>query len=60
MTNPRSKAKNFVKDNLLTILTVVGVVGGTLSGLGIKYMSESAWTQREIMYIQYPGDLFLR
>lgn len=60
MTNPRSKGKNFVRENLLTILTIVGVVGGTLSGLLIKYMSEDTWSQREIMYIQYPGDLFLR
>lgn len=60
MTKTRSKGKSFLKDNLLTILTVVGVIGGTLTGLLIKYMSEDTWTEREVMYVQYPGDLFLR
>uniref|UniRef100_A0A182PJ08 Amino acid transporter n=1 Tax=Anopheles epiroticus TaxID=199890 RepID=A0A182PJ08_9DIPT len=56
---PTSRWKRFVKSNLLTFLTVVGVFGGTALGLMLKNSSEP-WTQREVMYIQYPGDLFLR
>ncbi|XP_053675417.1 excitatory amino acid transporter 3 [Anopheles nili] len=56
---PTSRWKRFVKSNLLTFLTVVGVFGGTALGLLLKN-SEEPWTQREVMYIQYPGDLFLR
>lgn len=33
--------------------------GGTIFGLILKN-SGTQWTEREIMYIQYPGDLFLR
>lgn len=33
--------------------------GGTAFGLVLKNQG-TQWTQRDIMYIQYPGDLFLR
>lgn len=53
------KKESVLGENLLTILTIVGVVGGTIFGLILK-KSDRQWTQRDIMYIQYPGDLFLR
>lgn len=58
-SRPTSRWKRFLKSNLLTFLTVIGVFGGTTLGLMLKNSSEP-WTQREVMYIQYPGDLFLR
>jgi solute carrier family 1 (glial high affinity glutamate transporter), member 3 len=48
-----------MKSNLLTILTIMGVFGGTALGLSLKNSSQQ-WTEREVMYLQYPGDLFLR
>lgn len=51
--------RSVLGENLLTILTIIGVVGGTIFGLILK-KSDHHWTQRDIMYIQYPGDLFLR
>ncbi|CAH1718380.1 unnamed protein product [Chironomus riparius] len=51
--------RSVLGENLLTILTIIGVVGGTIFGLILK-KSDHNWTQRDIMYIQYPGDLFLR
>lgn len=51
--------KSVLGENLLTIVTVVGVVAGTVFGLILKNSGQK-WTEREIMYIQYPGDLFLR
>ncbi|XP_058125843.1 excitatory amino acid transporter 3 [Anopheles ziemanni] len=56
---PTPRWKRFIKSNLLTFLTVLGVFGGTALGLVLKN-SEVPWTEREVMYIQYPGDLFLR
>lgn len=44
---------------MLTILTVIGVLGGTIGGLVLK-QGHHEWTKREVMYIQYPGELFLR
>ncbi|KAG5682973.1 hypothetical protein PVAND_012288 [Polypedilum vanderplanki] len=51
--------RSVLGENLLTIVTIIGVVGGTIFGLILK-KSDQKWTQRDIMYIQYPGDLFLR
>lgn len=51
--------RSVLGENLLTIVTIIGVVGGTVFGLILK-KSDHVWTQRDIMYIQYPGDLFLR
>uniref|UniRef100_A0A1B0D2N5 Amino acid transporter n=1 Tax=Phlebotomus papatasi TaxID=29031 RepID=A0A1B0D2N5_PHLPP len=58
-TSNGSICMQFFKRNLLTILTIVGVFGGTIVGLLLKMGSEE-WTPREVMYLQYPGDLFLR
>lgn len=53
-------SRGFIQRNLLTILTCVGVLSGVVVGLVVKGSSKEPWTKREIMYIQYPGDLFLR
>lgn len=53
-------SRGFIKRNLLTIFTCVGVLSGCIVGLTIKNFSKDVWSKRQIMYIQYPGDLFLR
>ncbi|XP_055688090.1 excitatory amino acid transporter 3 [Lutzomyia longipalpis] len=58
-TSSNSRCMVFIKRNLLTMLTIVGVFGGTIVGLLLKVGSDT-WTEREVMYLQYPGDLFLR
>lgn len=43
------------------MLTVIGVFAGIAIGFILKFSKgEEGWTKREIMYIQFPGDLFLR
>lgn len=61
MTRPKedSKFKAFMRENSLTMLTVTGVFLGGLVGFIIKN-STGEWTKREIMYISFPGELFLR
>uniref|UniRef100_A0A0K8SXQ7 Amino acid transporter n=1 Tax=Lygus hesperus TaxID=30085 RepID=A0A0K8SXQ7_LYGHE len=49
-----------MKKNLLPVLTVMAVVGGVSMGFILRTTSSSKWTPREVMYIQFPGDLFLR
>ncbi|TMW48557.1 hypothetical protein DOY81_006346, partial [Sarcophaga bullata] len=56
MTRPK---KSFMEENLLTILTVIGVFLGGVVGFIIK-STTGAWTNREIMYISFPGEIFLR
>ncbi|RZF44794.1 hypothetical protein LSTR_LSTR000746 [Laodelphax striatellus] len=54
------KRDTFVRKNLLTIFTVGGVIGGVIVGLILKNSTNERWTAREVMYVQFVGDLFLR
>lgn len=55
----RNKCTVFMRENLLTLMTIIGVVSGTLLGYSLR-ASGVEWTRREVMYFQYPGELFLR
>ncbi|KAF5303356.1 hypothetical protein FQR65_LT08269 [Abscondita terminalis] len=54
------KMRKFLRSNLLTILTVSGVICGGIFGFLLRQYSDKKWTEREIMYINFVGDLFLR
>lgn len=60
MADPRRKVQRCLQTNMLTILTVAGVVGGMITGGILRAMQTSQWTSREVMYLQFPGDIFLR
>lgn len=49
-----------LKTNLLTILTIAGVVAGGALGFILRATRDEGWTDREVMYIGFLGDLFLR
>ncbi|CAL8120271.1 unnamed protein product [Orchesella dallaii] len=55
----KSKTKAFLRENLLAILTVIGVLSGVALGFGLRTREEK-WNQREVMYVKFIGDLFLR
>ncbi|EDV58348.1 excitatory amino acid transporter 1 [Drosophila erecta] len=62
MTRPKQeggKFKAFMQENVLTMATVIGVFVGGLIGFIIKN-STGEWSKREIMYISFPGEIFLR
>uniref|UniRef100_T1GUI5 Uncharacterized protein n=1 Tax=Megaselia scalaris TaxID=36166 RepID=T1GUI5_MEGSC len=60
MSRPRNMpAKSFLRENSLTILTIIGVCTGSVVGLILKHNSESEWSKRDIMYITFPGEIFL-
>ncbi|CAL4065671.1 unnamed protein product [Meganyctiphanes norvegica] len=52
--------KEAIRNHLLPILTVSGVGGGIILGLILRYSRAEGWTKREIMYVGYLGELFLR
>ena len=52
-----SKVKNWLRGNLLLILTFSGVVVGVVGGLALRYCDPSDST---IHLIAYPGKLFMR
>ncbi|KAF7996281.1 hypothetical protein HCN44_001913 [Aphidius gifuensis] len=58
MARPK-KWKSCLGENGLTLFTVFGVIAGTVLGFSLKAV-KTDWTPREIMYIEFPGDLFLR
>lgn len=54
------KIRSCLRHNALTMLTVGGVVGGVVLGIILRNSRTGRYTNREIMYINYAGDLFLR
>ncbi|KAJ8980456.1 hypothetical protein NQ317_007652 [Molorchus minor] len=52
--------KTFIRRNLLTILTVIGVVAGCVTGIVIRNIEQKSYSKRMSMYIAFPGDIFLR
>lgn len=52
--------KKIIRRNLLTILTALAVLLGTLVGCIIRSTGTQTWSKRDIMYLQFPGDIFLR
>jgi len=49
----------FIRANLLAICTLAGVLGGTALGCILRNTTDD-WTPRHVMYLQFPGDIFLR
>ena len=43
----------------LTLATMAGVIGGVVFGLGLRGV-KTDWTDREVMYVSYIGEIFLR
>ena len=44
----------------LILSTITGVCIGILLGLILKTVTLQPWTKRNIMYLRFPGELFMR
>jgi len=55
----KEKVKGCLKGSALTLATLAGVIGGVIFGLCLRTRKEP-WNEREIMYVSYVGNLFLR
>lgn len=55
-----NKLQDFILRNLLTIMTVCGVVSGTALGIFLRATLGTHWGKREVMYLAFPGEIFLR
>lgn len=60
LTNKKNKTVKCIRTNLLTILTIGGVVAGGALGFILRAARDQGWSDREIMYIEFLGDIFLR
>lgn len=49
----------FIRANLVTLLTIVAVFSGLGVGITLKQVKYE-WTEREVKYVEFPGELFLR
>lgn len=49
-----------LRTNLLTMLTVAGVLSGVALGFILRGSREEEWSQREQIYVKFFGDIFLR
>merc|ERR1711997_213835 len=48
-----------LKGSALTLATLAGVIGGVVFGICLRTRTEP-WHEREVMYVSYVGNLFLR
>lgn len=55
-----NKVQDFILRNLLTIMTVCGVLAGTALGVFLRATLGTHWSKREVMYLAFPGEIFLR
>jgi len=55
----REKLTGCLRSSGLTLATLFGVIGGVIFGLALR-TREQPWTDREVMYVSYIGELFLR
>jgi len=55
----KEKCKSCVRSSGLTLATLFGVIGGVVFGISLRQRT-AEWTEREIMYVSYAGELFLR
>ncbi|XP_021960977.1 excitatory amino acid transporter 3 isoform X2 [Folsomia candida] len=49
-----------LRTNLLTLLTVAGVLSGVALGFILRGSRDEKWSQREQVYVKFAGDIFLR
>lgn len=57
----RSKCCRILVKNLTAVMTVVSVILAVVIGIVIReYLNEPKWNQRQIMYLGFLGELFLR
>lgn len=56
----QAKWHRFLRSNILTLATVVGVLGGVLFGFILRAARDDQWPLRQISYVNFIGDIFLR
>lgn len=54
------KLLNFLKSQRLTIATFISVVLGLIAGCVVRATSYTQWHQRDIMYLNFIGEIFMR
>lgn len=59
MALPPNLKRQFSKHGL-TLFTVIGVLFGVALGMILRKSGKESWTPREVLYVEFPGHMFLR
>lgn len=54
------KLRKLLSEQLMTISTLASVVLGVIVGLILRNTSNKKWSEREVMYIKFVGEILLR
>ena len=60
MENSSKTMKDKIMKNLLPILTILSVISGVFVAFMLRISREEPWTPREVMYMGYIGEVYLR
>lgn len=52
--------KQLLSEQLLTIATLASVVSGVIIGIVLRHHSTERWSERDVMYTRFAGEIFLR
>src|SRR5882724_12877138 len=55
----KREIEKFFRQNLLAISTLIAVISSIIIGIIIRNTSNK-WSDRELMYLEFPGEIFLR
>lgn len=58
LNKPKRDYKKILRQNLLTILMIVCILTAIGIGVGVRHLS--IWNARNIMYVKFPSEIFLR
>lgn len=56
----KESVMKLLSDQMLTLATLASVILGVIVGLILRSTSSTKWSARDIMYIHFAGELFLR
>lgn len=52
--------KRWLTSNALTLATLLGVILGIILGFALRTSRDEPWSRREVLYVSFIGELFLR
>jgi len=60
MAKPAHHTWKYIRSNLLTVLTLTGILLGITFGCVLRHSKDEKWSQRDHVYIKFGGEIFLR
>lgn len=58
-TNRQERLRKLAQENILPLTTFAAVLGAIILGIIVRASTEK-WTARQLVYLEFPGEMFLR